>query len=660
VAAAAIAPPHRALVILGILVWFGAPGVWLTRRLYGRWAPALLTGPAVGYAFSLLALLALWGFGGRGQWVLAAAPVLSFVFMAAAAALGPALHGPDINRRDLVPVLLLLLTVPLIVGRPFSRVAEMMPDGRAYRAYFTADFVWAMAVANEVSKGDVPPQNPFFSGDALRYYWPSHLLASVEYRQYRRSMTVEQVLLLNSIGVSLLFVAFLYGLVRQFVASRGAALVGCAMALLFAGFEGLERLIFLWQSDLPLRLLRETNIDAVTRWYYAAMPVDGLHRMFLYQSHHLMGYTASLAALLFVTQAKDVTKPGIALLTGSLLAASLLISSFIALMVGLAVALLYAWRLYVARAWTAILICALGGVVPVALAVVVSEVFQYVDHSGGSLVAVGLNRTATRHWPLALTLSFGPLLAGSIAGLWLAARSRALRLLPVALVVAVSLAFYFLVDVPDHQGVWVGWRAGHMLLIASGVLTAFVLQDVWKRGPAVRRIACAVTALLVLASAPTLAIDVFNAQDVDIRVSGPGFDWALVLSPEELEALNWIQRYTPLEAIVQPDPVVRDVATWAYIPAFARRRMAAGVPISMAPLGKYRRASARIHETIFQAPSNEAAHAAARREGIQYLVIGPPERTDNPGIEAMLDADPTRFSAVFRNSRMTIYAVNRS
>lgn len=659
---AAIAPRFESILVLGAIAWFAVPGVLAMRALYGAGpgAPlaAWLVGPAAGYGLSLMALLAMWAAGGRGPLVIAASPVVALVPVLALRRMRPLLDPPRLDRRDMAFVLVLLLTVPLVVGRPFAKVAEPMPDGRAYRAYFTADFVWAMVVANEVSKGDIPPANPFYRGDALRYYWSSHLLAAAEYRDLRNRLTVEQVLLLNSVGVSLLFVAFFYGFSRHFISRPSAAAAGCALALLCAGFEGLERLITFWRAGLPLRLVNEINIDAVTRWYYSGMPVDGLHRMFLYQSHHLMGYAASLAAILVLAGARDAGRMGVALVTGSLLAVSLLISSFIAVMLGIVVALIYAWRLISARAWGAIVPCALGGAVPVALAVVASEALQYVDHTGGSFLAFGPNTSATTRWPQVFALSFGPLLAGAVAGLALALTRRARHLLPLALIVVVSLLFYFLVDVPDHQGVWVGWRAGHLLIVSSGVLTAFALQELWARGLAVRSVTALTVIMLALASAPTVAIDVYNAQYVELRRQGPGFPWVLVLTPPEIEGLDWLQRNTPAEAIVQVDAHVRASASWGYIPAFAKRRMSAGQTISMAPLAKYNRASERLHEHLFRAPDASRAHDAAQRAGIDYIVSGPPERSDNPAFEPMLDGSNGRFVPVFRNEALSIYRVS--
>ena len=77
------------------------------------------------------------------------------------------------------------MIVPLVTFAPYERVAEPTTDGHAYRAYFTADFVWGMTVTAEVAKGDVPPANPFLSTQPLRYYWMSHLLSGAVYRNLR-------------------------------------------------------------------------------------------------------------------------------------------------------------------------------------------------------------------------------------------------------------------------------------------------------------------------------------------------------------------------------------------------------------------------------------------------------------------------------------------
>ena len=87
---------------------------------------------------------------------------------------------------------------------------------------------------------------------------------------------------------------------------------------------------------------------------------------------------------------------------------------------------------------------------------------------------------------------------------------------------------------------------------------------------------------------------------------------------------DWIKNNTEPSAIVQVDPTPRDPEHWAYLPAFAERRMATGLPISMVPLAKYQQASAAIRTIFDEAPL--AAYERAVRAGINYVMVGPPER----------------------------------
>jgi uncharacterized membrane protein len=162
-------------------------------------------------------------------------------------------------------------------------------------------------------------------------------------------------------------------------------------------------------------------------------------------------------------------------------------------------------------------------------------------------------------------------------------------------------------------------------------------------------IACAV---------PTVAIDVYNAQDITNRGPGPSFPWTLVITPAEREALNWVKRATPATAIVQVEPFARGATHWAYVPAFAERRMAAGIPISMIPLRPYEQASADVR-SVFNAPTVTEAHALAQALGIDYLLVGEPEkRFYGAGLAAMAQR-PDLFPRVFHNEAVDVYAVRR-
>ena len=165
--------------------------------------------------------------------------------------------------------------------------------------------------------------------------------------------------------------------------------------------------------------------------------------------------------------------------------------------------------------------------------------------------------------------------------------------------------------------------------------------------------------VMVVAALPMTIIDVYNSQDVFNRAQGPGFRWTVVLSPDEVKALDWIRQSTPRDARVQVEPRVRGRDTWAYVPAFAERRMSAGLPIGMIPLAKYEKASGEIAQ-LFQSTTAADAYAGALAHCIDYLVVGPPERRAYPALQPLLDANPQLFAPTFRNDAIGVYAVSGS
>jgi hypothetical protein len=657
-----LGPAWAAGLLVICMAVFVAPGLALAWQIYsgqrGAIGCILLAGPAWGFGIGSLALLAAWVVGARHPLILAVAPLAAVALLCLFRPLRLVLRSPNFTRRDLGPVLAVLLMVPLVVGLPYARVGTEVPEGRAYRAYFTADFVWAMAVVAEVAKGDVPPRNQFVTDQALHYYWLPFLLSAAEYRHLQGAVSLEQVLLTNGVLCGLFFLAFLYFFTRHFTSRPGAAAIGCVAVVLFTSFEGLERLIVVWREGLPLDVLRTLNIDAVTRWFYGALPADGLHRVLLYQpQHHAMGYMAGLSGVLIFTAAREPWRVRAGALAGLFLALNVLLSAFSAILLTLATALVALGRLIVRHRWRGLLTSGVAGALPLIGALAISRGLAYVDPSRSAFQLVDLIDPATLGRPLlALFLNFGPVALAATAGVVLALRRGTGALAVPLTLILVALVFFYVVDVQDHEHVYVAWRAGHLLFIAFAPLIAFAVQEIRRRGVRVRVAATAGGVLLALAAAPTTVIDLYNTQDIANRRMGPGFPWTLVLSHGELEGLAWIKEWTRPDAVVQVEPFVRDPATWSYIPAFAERRMAGGLPISMVPADRYNLPAQRMRR-VYRARIAEEAYDIAERNGVQYLIVGPPERETYPAFEEMLDGRRDLFWRWFSNGTISIYQI---
>jgi uncharacterized membrane protein len=84
--------------------------------------------------------------------------------------------------------------------------------------------------------------------------------------------------------------------------------------------------------------------------------------------------------------------------------------------------------------------------------------------------------------------------------------------------------------------------------------------------------------------------------------------------------------------------------------------MGVGLPISMVPLLKYQEGSHAV-QWMYDVVSPGAAHEMAARVGIDYIVVGEPERRAHPGIDARFAEVPDLLPQVFHNDALSVYAV---
>jgi hypothetical protein len=276
---------------------------------------------------------------------------------------------------------------------------------------------------------------------------------------------------------------------------------------------------------------------------------------------------------------------------------------------------------------------------------------RYVD-SSGAVVEVAVNRLALHRFWWVTLLSCGPVLVvGAIA---IAVNRRHPHRVGIfgALMIA-STFFYFFVNVRDHQDVYVGWRVGHFLFMSAAVVIGALINDLPLLSSNLRRAAIAAIVLMFVGGVPTAAIDIYNTQDTTNHMEMPAGHATLRLHPDDLQIFDWIRNNTDPKAIFQVDPEARNPEHWAYLPAFAERRMAAGIPISMIPLAKYEKASAEIR-LIYEEPPL-FAYERATRAHINYIIVGPPERTAHPGVEDRFNSIPNLLAPVYTNGSISIF-----
>jgi hypothetical protein len=632
-----------------------APGIPLGLRAVGRSASGLAMGLATGYGVSCLACWAAIRFAPSS------AAVLVFLWIAGGLSLiaaafairRPVITLPAWDRSDRAALVSVLALVCVLMAVPYHNVGATDADGRRYyRAYFTADFVWHMALTSELRRFEMPPVNPYLAPEPLHYYWTYFLVpAAVTGVGPKDVRSVEDALKTNAIATALVLAASFYAFAATAVRRRMAAAAAVALVILAASAEGLALIVNQITTGRSLAMLRAVNVDAVTAWWYDGLRIDGVHRTMFYTPQHGMSCALGLLALVIPSVGGAAVTPAAAGLAGVLLGLSTAFNPFL----GAAFCVVYGLSVLIdlivnRRPLASLPVHALAALPPV-LAVAWSIVNAMGDGAGAALTIgwVGYARNAPIR---TLLLSVGPVLVPALAGFWPDRRLPGQPARTAAVILIVSLLLLYFVMLSDRS--WVGFRAGQLLLASLTVPIARLLDRLLQDGR--RPLAIGLVCAILCLGLPTTAVDVYNAADITNTAMGPGFPWTVVLSREQGDGLAWIQRSTPPDAVVQAEPFVRGRTQWSLIPSFAERRMAAGLPISLLSTPEYA-AGARKVQSIFRARSAADAHQTARQLAIQYLwVDGDDRRAYGPGI-AVLDSAPSLFTPVFREGEVSVYAV---
>ncbi|MSO50308.1 MAG: hypothetical protein EXQ49_10495 [Acidobacteria bacterium] len=641
---------------------FTLPGWSLAKWISGNGADRLTQGILAlptGYVASAIACAALRLVGISSPFaVLAAsaglAALLTFAFRRPQSGV---IDLVRLDARDRVALTVLWLLALGVVGPVFALVGNTTPLGLAYRAYFNADLFVHMTVVAEFAKGTVPLANPFSPLEALPYYWTYFTLPGV-FSQLRPTLPVDPAIMLTDTAMALVFISVGFLAVRNFGASALAGAISWAIILLASSFEGAY---FLWDqiaTGKPIAEFRTWNIDAVTRWVWNLPGVDGFQRAMWWTPQHLMALTLVFILLLVVARARGANTVAPSILEGLLLGAMLAISSFNGtLLVGsyavAQVVILAAKRGRGFGTWLASRsIAAILVVLFLSLTLGLGMV-----QSTPNAFLIGWNRFFLRGpWTFVL-LSFGPALFLAPLGVRAAFRASSRLVMTLASILVVITVVFLFVDLRGHENTQVIFRTGHLMYLCLGILLAFAI-DSWRAAGGWRSVALSTALLLGAAVAlPTVALDWYNARDISNIENSPGnFPWTVHISPDDDAAAQYIHAVLPATATVQTDALPRGRNTWAFVTAFARRRMAVGNGLFTLNPTRYQPAMARVHEA-YQSPSAQAAHTAFVDLGVDYFYVGDVERKVNGASVQKFALHPSLFQPVYWRGSVEVFKV---
>ena len=642
------------------------PGWPLGRVLFGRHPAGWVFGALLGYGLTCFALWAVIELHvpSAAAFVLAWAIVSAATWSAFAVAFGgggrhdrPLIALPAWSTPDARALVLLLLLVPAVFVFPYKNLGARDAEGnRFYRAYFTADFIWHMALTAELTKYSMPPVNPYVGDRTIQYYWTYFLVPAVISEEGVGGLReIENSLKVNALCSGVLFIASL--VIATWAVSLSA--VGTALAVVIAVVAASAEGLFAWwelvSQGRPLNELTDLNIDAMSNWRFKGLRVDSLVRSMWYNPQHSMSAAFGLLAMPIAGIAGVNAPIGAIALAGAALALSTtfnpLIGGLFSLIYG-AVVIVDALR---ARQITRLVHHATAAAL-VGLAVGWCIGNDMVD-GAAAVVLYGLGGYAANNPVLSLMLSLGPLLVPALLGTWppwLVPR----RAWPAVAGTVLGLLVFYFVRL-SVEASYIGFRAGQLLQLMLPGLAALFLARLLASQARGRAAAGVIVLALIVIGLPTTIIDSYNAQDIGNRQMGPGFRWTIMLTPGEQEAYRWIRTQTARDAIVQMDPIAHGRETWSQLPTFAERRMAAARPISLMDIPEYAERSRKAHR-IYAERNADTAARLARELGIDYIFIGPAEQHRNSaGALAKFGTRDDLFQLVFDNDTNRIYEIRR-
>lgn len=647
---------YAAIFVLALVPGWPIGGALCGHRHPARW----IAGSLVGYGLTAAALwipIAVH----QAWWApqLAAWLVVTAVSMALCRRVSsPLVTLPPWTRDTTIALLFVLTLVPVLVTVPFSHIGQVDEEGgHRYRAYFTADFVWHEALTAEIARFSMPPRNPYLASQPLHYYWAYYLLpASATAATTTRTAPppIETYLAVNALGAGLLFVGAIFLAAWAAVPHAGAVAAGVAIALLAASAEGFYALSDAFHRHLPFGITRNLNIDAITSWFFSGLTIDGLPRSLWYGPQHATSLALGLTALTIAARSGRDMRPAAAAIAGLSLGLGLMMSPFPSgvMLVTYGLAILCD----VVPSPRSLSVVLRAQIVAAALALVGLAwcVANGTFEGAGGAVEFGLSRAATRNAGQVLGLALGPALLPALAGLVIAlVRGFPRELRPAVVGVALAAGLYFGVTLV-LEPIWVGWRAGAQFLVTAPALIALAVAASWRTLG--RATTAALLALLFAVGLPTTVLDWYNAQDTDNLTMGPGFRWTVRVSAAEREALTWIETHTPREALVQMSLKPRGRETWSLIPSFARRRMAAGLPISLLRTPEYDAVAERA-DRMYATPDLDEAAAIARDLDIDFIYVGRVERDAFGAAADKFAGRADLFGRVFANDEAAVYVV---
>jgi hypothetical protein len=564
------------------------------------------------------------------------------------------LNTSDIINRNILSVFFILIASALVI--PYASFGRITAKGLAFTELQETDLLGHMVTAIELSKG-IPPQNPYFSGETLHYYWLAHVFPAFVLSFSGHTVQAKDVTLLTSLLYSLLFVGTLFVMIKRFYTDRLILITLMVLALFAYSYNDLFVLARWLVTILPDGTLLKEKIWQrffIDEWgqQYTGYS-HGWFRSFLVEPHTTLALTV-IQSMVIISKDHGLFPQRLltAFIQGALLSCSFAMDSFVGLLAILSYGIFGLYQMVYSRSKLKALsrLMVVGLVVLIMLSFMV--VLEMIKLGHKSLVFEPYTTMLVLS-PIYFLIDYGPTAVLGAIGVMLIVKQRKLfdeDMLFFLVLGGVSVLFMFFVRYPD-VGTQVFRKGANVLRIPLIIFSGVALREMARRKWKIASL-WGLLLLAMIVALPTLFTDVQQ-----ISTFGKENERTHYLKQQDYDAYVWIRDNLPSAAVIQDLP--SDISS---IPTFAERRTALG---NWVHAGNYQIPTAKVqerHDDVYRGlflgtDINKAANVI-RKYGIRYIYIGTAaaEILDNQAMRKF-DGHGEIFEKIYSQGRVAIYKV---
>jgi hypothetical protein len=638
------------LLVLTLVLYIAYP---LSRFLFHSRIDSIVFALPIGWAYHSV-LLALWGwlFGINATAFiayLALSIVIAFVLLKQTKKHPKLQTEPESiwTATDTLTLLIWVFVVVLLIAIPLIHVGAPSEKGFAYRAYFNADFFRNMAVVGALGNSGIPPNNPYFSGVPLHYYWFFHVLLAfwkTLFFFYRLDYLLVQFTLVSVV----VFASTLFVILRKYLNSRRTLYWMLPLFLIGGSYKAFLVLHELHHRHLKWTAFVVANIEGFIRWLWKAPQIDPLYRALLFAPQHLMALALFLLVLiLFQTSESKIQR----LLTYSLLfisvGFSVILGAIFSVIFGMFVLSRALSRLK-ERWWEIPAFGFLG----VSFLLLYTRVLRTFDPEVSEL-RFEIHSEIFHRLPAYLILNWGALLPLGIAGIIWHQKSILSRKLLIFLAAFFSVISFMTIDLPGASDL--SLKAGYASDLILLIFAALFIDWVFTKFPKRQTLMKAILMVLLIPASVSWLMDAYNCQDIkNVR-------FTTYISPEKAEILEWMRRNLPKDTVTQQLYAGKGYVNQfvSEVPAFAERSEYLGdrnfSRIFQIPKKKVEDRENLVRK-MFRSESPASIVHQAREHHIEYLFIG--NSTDEDALEFVNELVCPPFTMMKRTNNTMLVRVD--